>query len=230
MPKSILLIQRVKDEAKRPAVAARLRGDLGGEGVSRADLVIEAIIENPEAKRALYADIEPRLQPHALLTTNTSSIPLDELRGHIARPAQFAGLHYFNPVALMPLVEIVRHEAMAEETQRRLENMAGRIAPMLLAAEVKPEVPAPRPRRRDGVRQVRVNSILRDGEAGMEGLSRYLARAAKDRQGPAVDLASRAPVALERPPFEYALRAAAKASEPVRPLRMRKTSEKREYN
>lgn len=115
-----LFAKRVKDPEKRPAVAARLRGDLAGEGVSRADLVIEAIIENPEAKRALYADIEPRLQPHSLLTTNTSSIPLDELRGHLARPAQFAGLHYFNPVALMPLVEIVRHAAMAEDTERRL--------------------------------------------------------------------------------------------------------------
>jgi 3-hydroxyacyl-CoA dehydrogenase/enoyl-CoA hydratase/3-hydroxybutyryl-CoA epimerase len=50
-----LFAKRVKDDAKRPAVAARLRGDLGGEGVSNADLVIEAIIENPEAKRALYA-------------------------------------------------------------------------------------------------------------------------------------------------------------------------------
>jgi len=88
--------------------------------VSNADLVIEAIIENPEAKRALYADIEPRLKPDALLTTNTSSIPLTELREHIRRPAQFAGLHYFNPVALMPLVEIIHHDAMAEDTERRL--------------------------------------------------------------------------------------------------------------
>jgi 3-hydroxyacyl-CoA dehydrogenase/enoyl-CoA hydratase/3-hydroxybutyryl-CoA epimerase len=55
-----------------------------------------------------------------LLTTNTSSIPLDELRGHIARPAQFAGLHYFNPVAQMPLVEIIHHDGMAPETERRL--------------------------------------------------------------------------------------------------------------
>jgi 3-hydroxyacyl-CoA dehydrogenase/enoyl-CoA hydratase/3-hydroxybutyryl-CoA epimerase len=115
-----LFAKRVKDDAKRPAVAARLRGDLGGEGVSNADLVIEAIIENPEAKRALYADIEPRLKPDALLTTNTSSIPLTELREHIRRPAQFAGLHYFNPVALMPLVEIIHHDAMAEDTERRL--------------------------------------------------------------------------------------------------------------
>lgn len=115
-----LFDKRVKDEAKRPAVAARLRGDLAGDGVADADLVIEAIVEQPEAKRALYAQLEPRMKPDALLTTNTSSIPLAELREHIARPALFAGLHYFNPVALMPLVEIVRHDAMAEDTQRRL--------------------------------------------------------------------------------------------------------------
>ncbi|HRO27274.1 MAG TPA: 3-hydroxyacyl-CoA dehydrogenase family protein, partial [Luteimonas sp.] len=63
---------------------------------------------------------EPRMKPDALLTSNTSSIPLTELRGHIARPAQFAGLHYFNPVAQMPLVEIVRHDAMAAQTEQRL--------------------------------------------------------------------------------------------------------------
>ncbi len=115
-----LFARRVKDEAKRPAVAARLQGDLAGDGVARADLVIEAIIENPEAKRELYQSLEPRMKPGALLVTNTSSIPLDELRGHIARPAQFAGLHYFNPVAQMPLVEIVRHDGLDEETVRRL--------------------------------------------------------------------------------------------------------------
>ena len=115
-----LFAKKVKDDAKRPAVAARLKGDLAGDGASTADLVIEAIIEQPEAKRALYAEVEPRMKDGALLTTNTSSIPLTELRAHIRRPAQFAGLHYFNPVALMPLVEIVLHDAMAPETQQRL--------------------------------------------------------------------------------------------------------------
>lgn len=115
-----LFAKRVKDEAKRPAVAARLKSDLDGAGVPEADLVIEAIIENPEAKRELYESVEPRLKADALLTTNTSSIPLTELREHIQRPAQFAGLHYFNPVALMPLVEIIRHDAMAPETEKRL--------------------------------------------------------------------------------------------------------------
>ena len=115
-----LFTKKVKDDAKRPAVAARLKGDLNGDGIADADLVIEAIIEKPEAKRDLYADVEPKMKAGALLTTNTSSIPLTELREHIQRPAQFAGLHYFNPVALMPLVEIIHHDGMAPETQQRL--------------------------------------------------------------------------------------------------------------
>jgi 3-hydroxyacyl-CoA dehydrogenase/enoyl-CoA hydratase/3-hydroxybutyryl-CoA epimerase len=115
-----LFAKKVNDEGKRPEVAARLKSDLNGDGIPNADLVIEAIIEQAEAKRDLYASIEPRLKPDALLTTNTSSIPLNELRGHIQHPARFAGLHYFNPVALMPLVEIIHHDAMAPETEKRL--------------------------------------------------------------------------------------------------------------
>ena len=115
-----LFAKRVKDDTRRPAVAARLRADLAGTGVAEADLVIEAIIENPQAKRELYQSLEPRMKADALLTTNTSSIPLTELREHIQRPAQFAGLHYFNPVALMPLVEIIHHDGMAQETEKRL--------------------------------------------------------------------------------------------------------------
>jgi len=115
-----LFEKKVKDPAKRPEVAARLKADLAGEGVARADLVIEAIIENPEAKRELYQSLEPRMKVDALLTSNTSSIPLVELREHIARPAQFAGLHYFNPVAQMPLVEIIHHDRMVPETAQRL--------------------------------------------------------------------------------------------------------------
>ena len=115
-----LFAKKVKDEAKRPEVAARLKADLAGDGIPGADLVIEAIIEQPDAKRALYASVEPRLKADALLTTNTSSIPLDELRGGLAQPARFAGLHYFNPVAMMPLVEIVRHDGMDPATELRL--------------------------------------------------------------------------------------------------------------
>ena len=115
-----LFAKRVKDAGKRPEVAARLVPDLDGAGVASADLLIEAIIERPDAKRDLYTAVEPKMKPDALLTTNTSSIPLTELREHIARPAQFAGLHYFNPVAMMPLVEIIQHDGMAPDTAKRL--------------------------------------------------------------------------------------------------------------
>jgi 3-hydroxyacyl-CoA dehydrogenase / enoyl-CoA hydratase / 3-hydroxybutyryl-CoA epimerase len=115
-----LFAKRVKDAGKRPEVAARLVSDLEGAGVASADLLIEAIIERPDAKRDLYTAVEPKMKADALLTTNTSSIPLTELREHIARPAQFAGLHYFNPVAIMPLVEIIQHDGMTPETAKRL--------------------------------------------------------------------------------------------------------------
>lgn len=115
-----LFAKRVRDDAKRPEVAARLKGDLAGDGAAKADLVIEAIIEDADAKRALYADIEPRMKADALLTSNTSSIPLDELRDGLANQSRFAGLHYFNPVASMPLVEIVQHAGIDEATRQRL--------------------------------------------------------------------------------------------------------------
>src|SRR3546814_5051044 len=76
-----LFAKKVRDEAKRPEVAARLKSDLAGDGIPEADLVIEAIIEQAEAKRELYAAVEPSLKPEALLTTNPTSNPMDELRG-----------------------------------------------------------------------------------------------------------------------------------------------------
>ena len=115
-----LFEKRVKDPAKREATAARLVADVEGAGVSKADLVIEAIFENADAKKALYAKLEESMKPEALLVSNTSSIPLTELRANLRKQSQFAGLHYFNPVALMPLVEIVRHDFMAPEMERRL--------------------------------------------------------------------------------------------------------------
>ena len=115
-----LFEKKVKDPEKRAATAARLVADVDGAGVERADLLIEAIFENAEAKKALYAKLEEKMKPDALLVSNTSSIPLTELRANLRRQSNFGGLHYFNPVALMPLVEIVRHDFMLPEMERRL--------------------------------------------------------------------------------------------------------------
>ena len=78
-----------------------------GYGVPHADLVIEAIFEDKEVKQSLYQDIEPQMKTDAILATNTSSIPLEQLATCLQNPGRLVGVHFFNPVALMPLVEIV---------------------------------------------------------------------------------------------------------------------------
>jgi len=103
--------KRSRDPAKAAEMAARLTPDVEAEGVPRADLVIEAIFENADAKRALYAMLEPRMKPDAILATNTSSIVLEDLARGLADPGRLVGLHFFNPVAKMMLVEIIRSGA-----------------------------------------------------------------------------------------------------------------------
>jgi 3-hydroxyacyl-CoA dehydrogenase/enoyl-CoA hydratase/3-hydroxybutyryl-CoA epimerase len=107
--------KRVRDDDDRARVSARLRSDVDGAGVADADLIIEAIFENLEAKKALYAEVEKTMQPGAILATNTSSIRLEELRTELKDPDRFIGIHFFNPVAIMPLVEIVRCDDTAQD-------------------------------------------------------------------------------------------------------------------
>ncbi|MBT8087410.1 MAG: enoyl-CoA hydratase/isomerase family protein, partial [Gammaproteobacteria bacterium] len=103
-----LFSRRVRNDAKRADTESRLSADVAGDGVAQADLVIEAIFENLEAKQALYRDLEKNMKPGALLATNTSSIRLEDLRTVVAEPRRFIGLHFFNPVAMLPLVEVIR--------------------------------------------------------------------------------------------------------------------------
>ncbi|HKU15284.1 MAG TPA: 3-hydroxyacyl-CoA dehydrogenase NAD-binding domain-containing protein [Steroidobacteraceae bacterium] len=105
--------KRYPDQAKRDEVLARLSGDVEGRGVAQADVVIEAIFEDLNAKRELYARLEPQLKPTAVLATNTSSIVLEQLAQNLAAPDRLIGLHFFNPVARMPLIEVIH----AERTQ-----------------------------------------------------------------------------------------------------------------
>ena len=114
-----LFAKRLKTADRIDPALARLKADVEGRGVAGADLVIEAIFENLEAKQALYRSTEPSMKADALLASNTSSIPLDELRGAVQAPARFLGLHYFNPVALMPLIEIVRHDQLDPAIEKR---------------------------------------------------------------------------------------------------------------
>jgi 3-hydroxyacyl-CoA dehydrogenase/enoyl-CoA hydratase/3-hydroxybutyryl-CoA epimerase len=111
--------KKLKTPEKIAAAAHRLRADVEGSGVAEADLAIEAIYENADAKRALYATMEPQFQSDEILASNTSSIPLNELREGLAAPQRFLGLHFFNPVAQMPLVEVVRHDQLDPAIEKR---------------------------------------------------------------------------------------------------------------
>ncbi len=111
--------KKLKTPEEVEQATRRLRADVDGTGVAGADLAIEAIFENAEAKRELYGKIEPQFQASQILATNTSSIPLDQLRTGLTAPQRFLGLHFFNPVAQMPLVEVVRHDQLDPTIEKR---------------------------------------------------------------------------------------------------------------
>jgi 3-hydroxyacyl-CoA dehydrogenase / enoyl-CoA hydratase / 3-hydroxybutyryl-CoA epimerase len=105
----------------------RLIPDLSGAGVASADLVIEAVPELLELKRKVYAAAEPKMRAAAVLATNTSSIPLEELRSGLRRPDCFLGLHFFNPVSRMQLVEVVSHDQASADALAKARAFLGRI-------------------------------------------------------------------------------------------------------
>jgi 3-hydroxyacyl-CoA dehydrogenase / enoyl-CoA hydratase / 3-hydroxybutyryl-CoA epimerase len=112
---SNLFQKKLKEPDLVKEALERFVPDSRGEGIARADIVIEAIFEDATAKRELYQQIEPRMRKDALLATNTSSIPLEELSESQLNPARFVGLHFFNPVAKMQLVEVVLGRAIDVE-------------------------------------------------------------------------------------------------------------------
>jgi 3-hydroxyacyl-CoA dehydrogenase/enoyl-CoA hydratase/3-hydroxybutyryl-CoA epimerase len=105
-----LFSRRLRDPLRIREAFDRLIPDASGDGVAHADVVIEAIYENLEAKHALLRALEPRLKPTAVLATNTSSLRLEDLRTVLQQPERLVGIHFFNPVAMMPLVEVVAAE------------------------------------------------------------------------------------------------------------------------
>ncbi|HEX9810506.1 MAG TPA: 3-hydroxyacyl-CoA dehydrogenase NAD-binding domain-containing protein [Burkholderiales bacterium] len=111
--------RRFKDARERQAAMDRFAPDLAGHGLRRADLVIEAIVEKLDAKRALFAHIEEAAKPDAVLATNTSSIPLESIAQGLGDPSRLLGLHFFNPATRMQLVELVRGRQTADAALNR---------------------------------------------------------------------------------------------------------------
>jgi 3-hydroxyacyl-CoA dehydrogenase/enoyl-CoA hydratase/3-hydroxybutyryl-CoA epimerase len=116
----------------------RLMPDLRGEGVRNADLIIEAVPEKLELKQKVYASLEPVMKPGAILATNTSSIPLQDLRTTLQRPERLLGLHFFNPVSRLQLVEVVSHDGSDAELLKEARAFVGAIDRLPLPVKSSP--------------------------------------------------------------------------------------------
>ena len=101
------------------AAVARLIADPKGKHVKHADVVIEAIVERLDVKQKLFQALEKEVKPGAVLATNTSSLRLEDIAKPLADPGRLVGLHFFNPVAQLPLVEVVRGEGTREAEVRK---------------------------------------------------------------------------------------------------------------
>jgi 3-hydroxyacyl-CoA dehydrogenase/enoyl-CoA hydratase/3-hydroxybutyryl-CoA epimerase len=106
------------------ALLARITATTDPAAAAGAEIVIEAVFEDPAVKAEVMAEIEPELAPDALLGSNTSTLPITGLAANVSRPADFIGLHFFSPVDKMPLLEIIRGEATSDEALYRALDLA----------------------------------------------------------------------------------------------------------
>src|SRR6202163_335040 len=116
----------------------RLMPDLDGEGVRNADLIIEAVPEKLELKQKVYAGLEPKMKAGAILATNTSSIPLQDLRITLKSPERLVGLHFFNPVSRLQLVEVVSHDGTDPQLLKEALAFVGAIDRLPLPVKSSP--------------------------------------------------------------------------------------------
>jgi 3-hydroxyacyl-CoA dehydrogenase/enoyl-CoA hydratase/3-hydroxybutyryl-CoA epimerase len=133
-----LFMKKLKTTHERNAALDRFIPDCNGYGVAKADIVIEAIFEDKAAKQAIYADIEPRMKEGAILATNTSSIPLETLAETLQDPKRLIGIHFFNPVAMMPLVEIVKTESSSKKAIQQAIDFTLHIGKLPLPVKSSP--------------------------------------------------------------------------------------------
>jgi len=131
-----------KKKLKKPEliqpVMDRLMPDVRGDGLHKADLVIEAIVENLEIKQKVFADIESKVGEHAILATNTSSIPLEEISKKLKTPERLVGIHFFNPVAKMQLVEVVRGKNTGDDIVARAASFVAALSKLPLEVKSSP--------------------------------------------------------------------------------------------
>jgi len=125
---------KITAEAKAEAIA-RIRLTLKLTDLGKTDLVIEAATERETVKQAIFEDLVPHLQPHTILTSNTSSISITRLASRTDRPEKFMGFHFMNPVPVMQLVELIRGIATDEQTYKACLSVVERLGKTAASAE-----------------------------------------------------------------------------------------------
>jgi 3-hydroxyacyl-CoA dehydrogenase/enoyl-CoA hydratase/3-hydroxybutyryl-CoA epimerase len=130
--------KKLRDRKLARFALDRLIADPKGDGVRQADVIIEAIFENLEAKQKLFADIEARAKPDAVIASNTSSLKLADIAATFKDPSRLVGIHFFNPVAMMPLVEVVAGEKTAPEVAQKAAAFVRRIDKLPLPVKDAP--------------------------------------------------------------------------------------------
>jgi len=133
-----LFKKKLKDPRLVQRAMDRFQPDTDGTGAKRADVIIEAIFENAEAKSGLFQELEKIARPDAILASNTSSIPIETLSKALQTPSRMVGLHFFNPVAKMQLVEIVNGEETDPEVSKRATQFANQIGRLPLPVKSSP--------------------------------------------------------------------------------------------
>ena len=130
--------RKIKDKSLAQKTVDRLIPDVSGHGIKYADVIIEAIIENLEAKQNLFKKIESLAKPTAILATNTSSIRIEEIASQLSSPERLIGIHFFNPVRQMPLVEVIKTEIVDITTENAAYDFVNKIGKLPLPVKSSP--------------------------------------------------------------------------------------------
>ena len=130
--------RRLKTDDKIAAAMKRLAADPDGNGASKADLIIEAVAERLDVKKAVFQAVEAVARPDAILATNTSAIPLEDIAAALQSPTRLIGLHFFNPVTVLPLVEVIWSSLSDQALIVRGMQFAGRIGKMPIRCKSAP--------------------------------------------------------------------------------------------
>jgi len=122
----------------RETTLANLTGAVTFDALAECDLIVEAIVENLDEKKAVYAALEPIIKPRTIIVSNTSSLCITELAASTRRPDRFGGLHFFNPVPIMKLVEVIRALTTSDETYQSLMAFATALGKEPITAPDRP--------------------------------------------------------------------------------------------